>query len=143
MAATLLRTSVLALVCGSVCAASIESRLKPTRPGQMNSAVGGACYACLSQTYCQRANVPCTKRGAVWYYQVFKGIEQKFCLDMQTFGKQGTDGSGTTGCNADTFQDCVYTYSCSDAACKNCGDPAIEQKTTRCVFSGDPCKVGS
>jgi hypothetical protein len=140
MTAILLRTSALALVCGSVCAASIDSRLKPPQPGQMNSAVGGACYACLSEDFCQSANVPCTKRGAVWYYQVFKGIEQKLCIDMKDFGVKG---SGTTGCDADTFQDCVWTYSCSNATCTNCGDPAIERKTTRCVFSGNPCTEGS
>jgi hypothetical protein len=132
--------------CASVALAVTSMNVTNVRSAtmqQLHGTTGGACYGCLPQDYCELQE-PCEPILAggnpTGFFKKLVGtsITQKFCYDRES---GSAPGLGFTQCTTGTPKDCVKTYTCTDAACTNCGPPGTEKKDTKCNFAGDACEV--
>lgn len=124
----------------------LSGGLKDAGGADLTDARGGDdCYFCKAEpSACKDEDqpvgisLPCAQRppGSGIYTQwIGTDITQKFCSNV--IGGQ----LGTTECKTRSPQICVYTWTCTDADCENCGDPGTETKPTDCEQKGYECRT--
>lgn len=105
---------------------------------EVQAAIGGACEDCEHDNTGPCVGTTCTANGnGTWTKKVGTLATPHKCVPGRPVG--------VDGCKSTLPTPCSNSYTCTDAACTNCGAAAANPPTvtTKCALSGTLCRVGS
>ena len=120
--------------------ASLSSPMSPPLAvadwGEVQATVGGACEDCETDNRGPCVGTTCTANGnGTFTKKVGTLASPIYCIVARPVG--------VDKCTASNPKPCTNTYTCTDAACTNCGAATPANVTTKCALSGTLCRVGS